>query len=160
MLLSMQVNAGLISLVYPLTIFGYALLEETRPNQHFWRLIKQYTTCLLAFKFLWNLSALNDYTTLLIPYEGVFRFGLRDYDSSTAITFYLLPELLIITTLYMHEIHLRLIGMANTREDEIEDIVDAIQRNINKDEEAVKCKKNERMAMCLSRYFISRYEQV
>jgi hypothetical protein len=33
MILSMFNNAGLISLVYPLSVFGYALLEENRPRK-------------------------------------------------------------------------------------------------------------------------------
>ena len=33
MIYSMYVNAGIISLLYPLMVFGYALLEETRPNR-------------------------------------------------------------------------------------------------------------------------------
>jgi hypothetical protein len=32
MILSMYMNAGLISIFYPLTVFGYALIEESRPN--------------------------------------------------------------------------------------------------------------------------------
>ena len=33
MMASMMENAGLISIVYPLSIFGYAMLEETRPRK-------------------------------------------------------------------------------------------------------------------------------
>ena len=33
MMFSMYMNNGLISLVYPISIFGYALLEETRPRK-------------------------------------------------------------------------------------------------------------------------------
>jgi len=32
-------NAGLFGLIYPLSIFGYALLEETRPRKEYWILI-------------------------------------------------------------------------------------------------------------------------
>ena len=33
MLMSMYMNAGLISIVYPISLFGYALIEETRPRK-------------------------------------------------------------------------------------------------------------------------------
>jgi hypothetical protein len=33
MIFSMFMNAGLISLIYPLSVFGYAMLEETRPRK-------------------------------------------------------------------------------------------------------------------------------
>lgn len=39
MILSMFVNAGLISIMYPISIFGYALFEETRPKQLYWNFI-------------------------------------------------------------------------------------------------------------------------
>jgi len=56
MILSMYVNAGLISLVYPISIFGYALLEETRPRREYWTFVRVYTTIILLAKFVWNLS--------------------------------------------------------------------------------------------------------
>jgi hypothetical protein len=37
MILSMILNAGCISLLYPLAVFGYALMEEERPGRHFWK---------------------------------------------------------------------------------------------------------------------------
>lgn len=36
MILSMISNSGLISLIYPPAVLGYALLEETRPRKGFW----------------------------------------------------------------------------------------------------------------------------
>lgn len=33
MIVSMMKNAGLISLVYPLIVFGYALMEEVNPKK-------------------------------------------------------------------------------------------------------------------------------
>ena len=36
-------NPGIITLVYPLSVFGFALMEETRPKQHFWNFIIFYT---------------------------------------------------------------------------------------------------------------------
>jgi len=36
MIYSTYENAGLITIIYPFMIFGWALLEETRPNKTFW----------------------------------------------------------------------------------------------------------------------------
>lgn len=36
MVFSLFTNAGIVSIVYPFLVFGYALLEETRPSQKFW----------------------------------------------------------------------------------------------------------------------------
>jgi len=60
MILSMYMNAGIISLIYPIAVFGYALLEETRPRKEFWSFIRVYTTVLLIFKFLMNLSIFEE----------------------------------------------------------------------------------------------------
>jgi len=40
MIFSMYINAGLISLIYPISVYGYALMEETRPRRVFWEFIK------------------------------------------------------------------------------------------------------------------------
>jgi len=32
MMMSMYQNAGLMSIIYPISIFGYALIEENRPK--------------------------------------------------------------------------------------------------------------------------------
>merc|ERR1712224_702827 len=56
MMLSMFTNAGLISIMYPIAIFGFALIEETRPRKQFWKMIQAYTTAILLLKFIFNLS--------------------------------------------------------------------------------------------------------
>jgi len=59
MMFAMFVNAGLISVIYPLSMFGYALLEETRPRNHYWKFIQSYTTVILIIKFLFNLAVFD-----------------------------------------------------------------------------------------------------
>jgi len=55
MLLSIFTNAGLISIVYPLAVFGYALLEETRPSKLFWRIMLYYSIGVVCAKCIMNL---------------------------------------------------------------------------------------------------------
>ncbi len=52
MIVSMMKNAGLISIVYPLIVFGYALMEEVNPKKKFWYSILIYTEFLIMIKFL------------------------------------------------------------------------------------------------------------
>lgn len=59
MMYSMYQNAGLMSIVYPISIFGYALIEEWRPNKKYWNFIRIYTTCILLIKLMANLSFFN-----------------------------------------------------------------------------------------------------
>ena len=52
MIISMMKNAGLISLIYPMTVFGFALMEEVNPKKKFWYVILIYTEALIMVKFL------------------------------------------------------------------------------------------------------------
>ena len=56
MICSMMKNAGLISVVYPLVVFGYALFEEINPRKKLWYAIMIYTECLILIKFVYQLS--------------------------------------------------------------------------------------------------------
>lgn len=52
MIISMIVNAGIISIGYPFLVFGFALLEETRPSKSFWNKVLYYTLAILMIKYL------------------------------------------------------------------------------------------------------------
>jgi hypothetical protein len=43
MLLATILNPGVFTLIYPFSIFGYALLMETRPPKQYWYFIMLYT---------------------------------------------------------------------------------------------------------------------
>jgi len=58
----MFMNAGLISIFYPIMVFGFGLVEEVRPKKEFWRIIRLYTTFVLIVKMFFNLSYLEEYT--------------------------------------------------------------------------------------------------
>jgi hypothetical protein len=109
----MYQNAGLISLVYPIAIFGYALLEETRPSKEFWSYIRIYTTFLLFLKFLLNLSVFGDAlrSDTYEYYAGLLKIGIFDYDDLGRLLMYMSPEIFIIVFIMLNEIHLKLIGL-------------------------------------------------
>lgn len=56
MIVSMMRSAGFITLGYPFTVFGYALMEEFKPKRKFWYTLLIYTECILLVKFLFQLS--------------------------------------------------------------------------------------------------------
>lgn len=113
MIFSMYINAGLISLVYPISVFGYALMEETRPKRAFWEFIKKYTTVLLFIKFIWNLNIIEflSKTEGFKYWEGMLKLGLYDYPELKDLLIYMLPELSIITFIMLNEIALKLKGL-------------------------------------------------
>lgn len=59
MIASMYTNAGLFGIIYPFAVFGYALVEETRPGRMFWRFFLFYTLALLVLKYLVNLEIIT-----------------------------------------------------------------------------------------------------
>lgn len=56
MIISMMKNAGLVSLIYPVVVFGFAIMEEINPKKKFWYAIMIYTEVLILVKFLFQLS--------------------------------------------------------------------------------------------------------
>jgi uncharacterized membrane protein len=51
-----MLNAGMISLVFPFAVFGYALMEEERPGKKFWDFAMKYTLFVLFMKFIIQLD--------------------------------------------------------------------------------------------------------
>ena len=60
MLVTAMVNPGIITLVYPFAVFGYAIFEETRPPKWFWHFILMYTQVILITEFLLSLNFWKD----------------------------------------------------------------------------------------------------
>ena len=44
-------SAGMITIIYPFVVFGYALIEEQRPGKYFWDMMTKYTIFILLMKF-------------------------------------------------------------------------------------------------------------
>ena len=128
MMYSMYENAGLISLIYPLSIFGYALLEETRPRNFFWKFIRIYTTIILFMKFIFNLDYFSPYLQSddYLYWEGLLKIGIVDYNELGKLLMYMLPELMIIMFIMLNEIHLKLTGLYYTIETDVESVIDGI----------------------------------
>lgn len=69
MILSMVLNAGLVSILYPFAVFGYALMEEGRPGKWFWNMMSSYTIVILLLKLIVSLDL-----WYLIGIERVYGF--------------------------------------------------------------------------------------
>jgi len=54
-------NGGLLYMVYPLSIFGYALLEESKPTSRFWFFVIMYTQMLIQLQFTVQLTVWQYY---------------------------------------------------------------------------------------------------
>ena len=52
MIVAMIQNGDMVNIVYPLSIFAYAIYEECRPSKKFWSLIIFYTLIIIIVKFV------------------------------------------------------------------------------------------------------------
>lgn len=109
MLVSMMKNAGLISLFYPLVVFGYALLEEINPKKRVWYFLMLYTELLILAKFIVQLSF---WDALFTPTQlGKFQDSMNGVhvglirvasDAFAKMVAYFLPEILILLAIMVH----------------------------------------------------------
>lgn len=160
MMLSMFTNAGLISIVYPISIFGFAMLEETRPRKEFWRFIQVYSTIILLLKFIFNLSIIDDFQDDFEKIDGWIHSGFSNFSTILYIALYMVPEILIVVLLMLNDIVLRLNGLYYESEEDIETIQEGIQRNIMKgDQEKINQKKIMKMNMNMEALFRSPQDQ-
>jgi hypothetical protein len=109
----MYQNAGIISVAYPIMVFGYAMLEETRPRKEFWNIVRVYTTIVMFFKFIMNLSYMEEMMQgdAFIYWTALLKIGIYDYPDLFDLTMYMAPEILIISFIMLNEIKLKLLGL-------------------------------------------------
>ena len=64
-------------------MFGYALLEETRPRKEYWNFIFNYTIVLLSAKIVINLSCLDGMldSYYFQKFNSYAKIGIYNYDN-------------------------------------------------------------------------------
>jgi len=159
----MYQNAGIVSVFYPMSVFGYAMLEETRPHSEYWNTIRSYTTVLLFFKFVCNLAILEPYldSPSFLLMTSYLKIGLYDYSNIWHLTLYMSPEIIIICFIMLNEIKLKLIGLYYNIECDIETVMQGIERTRhNGDEEAMKNAQISNSNMGMENFFYSLRDQL
>lgn len=159
----MYSNAGLISLPYPIAVFGYALLEENRPRKEFWDYVRIYTIFVLFLKFAMNLSIFE--ATLQSEsyklWSAYLQIGIYDYPTLIEIVGYMIPEIMIISFIMLNEIYLNLVGLYYVNEQDVETITDGRERLIAEgDQEQVDLKKVFTANMAMVRHFYPKERQI
>lgn len=126
------INCSLLSLVYPVSLFCYALLEEVRPKKIYWQFLIMYTIIVLIMKALAKSTiASSIFSEEADRISHDYRLGL--YLSSNGnykITYYLFDVMILLFTV-SHIICLMLQGLYHQRETEIENIFEASHRITN-----------------------------
>lgn len=150
MVICMIMNGSILSLIYPISIFIYALLEEKRPGKFYWIVILNYTAIILVLKFMFQTYPLSEYIThkfvpentdneIITPninsvndYLRSFRLGLENVESSGRnFVDYFLFETLILLSVTLHILILVFGGVWSQREVEAESIDQAATRISN-----------------------------
>ena len=135
MILDHMVNASLISLVYPLSIFCFALLEYPRPRKTYWLLCIIYTMVIMVIKFIIQLKIIllfiseDRYYGVLIHLH-YYRIGFMYFKSTFSKDFikYVIFDGLVIFSILINRNLLITEGLWFKREEEIENIYEASER--------------------------------
>jgi hypothetical protein len=131
------VNCSLLSLVYPISLFCYALLREPRPSKYYWSFLILYTTIILILKALVKSNlALEVVPTGVNEFFKNFRIGLYNNETGEFSILYYLCDVLILLFVVIHIICLKLQGLFDYNEAEIETLYDAVDRIIKSDKKA------------------------
>ena len=56
MIIATILSPGVATIVYPLSIFGFAMMEEKKPSKGFWYFIIFYTELLIGIEFILSLD--------------------------------------------------------------------------------------------------------
>ena len=135
MILDHMLSSSIITLVYPLSIFCYALLEYPRPKKIYWILVLYYTFIIMCAKFFIQLKIIlmgldeNIYKELIDTLYH-YRIGFRYFSSSFSGEFvkYIFFDALIIICVLINRNLLISEGLWFKREEEIENIYEASER--------------------------------
>jgi len=105
MLIASMNNAGILYMVFPFIIFGYALLEESKPQGYFWYFCLFYITLLVGIQFFFILTFWDEInpnsetytqTALYKSFLGIYIFKEPSF-WNTFVGF--LPEILVIVAI-------------------------------------------------------------
>jgi outer membrane biosynthesis protein TonB len=138
MIINHIMSSSILSLFYPLSIFCYALLEYPRPKRGYWSLCFVYTVLLSMLKFFVQLKFIsgNLFFSNLIQNSEHYKLGLKICTSTFSKDFfmYIVFDYLVIIILLINDFLLVFRGLFLHREQEIENIYQAMKRiSITKD---------------------------
>mmetsp|Transcript_4980 Transcript_4980/g.3603 ORF Transcript_4980/g.3603 Transcript_4980/m.3603 type:complete len:166 (+) Transcript_4980:1009-1506(+) len=149
MIVAMMVNAGLVTLFYPFTVFGFAMIEENFPSKKCWYVILIYTMSLTFVMFMWQLEFWdaifdehqreNVQAIIGSMHLGIERLPSGDF---AKIFGYFLPEILLLFTLTAHLQKEKLGGILDLKECQIETVKEAIHRYLQNAELKKEVKKS------------------
>jgi hypothetical protein len=126
------VYGSLISMVYPISVLGYALLENPRPTAKYWRVMLIYAECVILAKMLMvcNLWETIFGADFLKDYKDIANIGINRPENtySQTILHYTICDIICILTILLHEYFLLCIGLYPNSEYDIESLHEGLLR--------------------------------
>ncbi|CAG9311917.1 PIEZO2_2 [Blepharisma stoltei] len=127
------IYASLESIVFPLSIFAYALLEYPRPRPIYFRIMTLYAQLVIIIKYIFQLSLwkllFGDDVFKTYYDTGKIGFNLASNTYSENLINYVILDALCMLALYAHEYYLMRTGLSERSETEIESLEEAYARN-------------------------------
>ncbi|OMJ82306.1 hypothetical protein SteCoe_17020 [Stentor coeruleus] len=117
------IYASLESIVFPLSVLGYAMLEFPRPRIQFFRFMLYYAGLIVFVKYALQLEIWRKIDkNFLLDYEDPIRFGfnLAKNTYSDTLLNYVIWDVLVMFSLLCHEYYMLRIGMYYVIETDIE----------------------------------------
>lgn len=115
--------ASLESIVFPLSVLGYAMLEYPRPRIQFFRFMLYYAGLIVFIKYALQLEIWRKIdSNFLLDYEDPIRLGfnLAKNTYSDTLLYYVIWDVLVMFSLLCHEYYMLRIGMYYAIETDIE----------------------------------------
>ena len=147
MLINHILNNSLLSLFYPFSIFLLALLEYPRPSKTYWNICLIYTVIIIGVKFSVQLELfvkifeneneidaegkiINKYKSFIFNNFQKYKIGIVYYESTSSLSFfnYIIYDAIVIMILLINNYILISRGLWVKKENEIEDIYQAMER--------------------------------
>lgn len=134
MILCHFANANLLSVFFPVSVFGYAILEYPKPKKFFWNVVLVYTTVIIAFKFLSQLDIVTYFFKLehksYIIYKDPYYIGVKifAYTCSAEYFSYVFYDCLVILFTLFQQYALIRSGVKRRNETDIETVEEAYDR--------------------------------
>ena len=133
MILNNMLNSSIISLFWPIIVFGYGLLEYPKPRNSFWKIALFYSIFTIVLKFMFQLKFFNsfgDFKTSFNEIDLTYRIGIKIIDNSLSWEFfsYIIWDCIIILFITIQEYILITQGLWINSESEIESMKNAYDR--------------------------------
>ena len=143
-------NGKLISLIYPILILIFGIIQYPRPSKVFWKIIMVYTTFVIFIKFFLQLNfwELDDDLKRIYRFfdesnkDYIYNLGLKKIENHNFFQFmaYIFPDFFILILLIINQILLTRKGLWYNIETDYENIEEANNRIILYNSDRVKRK--------------------